>query len=178
MEKQQLIVLLKSDSKEAFTILYNQYWKRVYNFSRLYLSNIRDAEEVVQEVFIKVWEIRHSINEDQSFEGFLFIITRNFIFNQHRRQVNEEAYRRTVIDALDVYENPEQELEANDLKVYIDQLIDLLPPRRREIFILSRYQNLSYKEIASQLQIAEKTVEHQISEALRFLKNRVLFFFF
>ncbi len=178
MEKLQLIILLKSDSKEAFTMLYNQYWKRVYNFSRLYLSNPRDAEEVVQEVFIKLWEIRHSINEDQSFEGFLFIITRNFIFNQHRRQVNEEAYRRTVIEALDVYENPEQELEANDLKAYIDKLIDLLPPRRREIFILSRYQHLSYKEIASQLQIAEKTVEHQISEALRFLKNRVLFFFF
>ena len=178
MEKQHLILLLKNDDRDAFTELYNQYWKRVYNFCRLYLSNSQDAEEVVQEVFVKLWDLRHAINEDQSFDGFLFIITRNFIFNQHRRQVNEETYRKTVLDALNVYDNPEQELEANDLNAYIDQLINLMPPRRREIFVLSRYQNLSYKEIAAQLHIAEKTVEHQISEALRFLRSRVLFFFF
>ena len=90
MEDNELILLLKQNSKEAFTALYKKYWRQVYNFSRLYLTNQDTAEEVVQEVFIKVWEGRDFMREDDNFKGLMFVITRNLIFNQHRKNLNED----------------------------------------------------------------------------------------
>ena len=97
MEERELILLLKQGSKDAFTALYKQYWKQVYNFSRLYLTSADAAEEVVQEVFIKIWETREFLREDDHFKGLLFIITRNLIFNRHRKNVNEDFYKVTVL---------------------------------------------------------------------------------
>ena len=166
MEEWELILLLKQGSKDAFTALYKQYWKQVYNFSRLYLISADAAEEVVQEVFIKIWE-------DDHFKGLLFIITRNLIFNRHRKNVNEDFYKVTVLAALEEPYDVEEEIDAHNLQEYIDRLIDELPPRRREIFNLSRKEQKSYKEIAILLNISEKTVENQISEALKYLKKNI-----
>lgn len=173
MEDNELILLLKQNSKEAFTALYKKYWRQVYNFSRLYLTNQDTAEEVVQEVFIKVWEGRDFMREDDNFKGLMFIITRNLIFNQHRKNLNEDFYKMTVLAAMEDSYDIEEEIEAKNLSEYIDMLINELPPRRREIFNLSRKGNKSYKEIAELLNISEKTVENQISEALKYLRKNI-----
>ena len=165
MEDNELILLLKQNSKEAFTALYKKYWRQVYNFSRLYLTN--------QEVFIKVWEGRDFMREDDNFKGLMFIITRNLIFNQHRKNLNEDFYKMTVLAAMEDSYDIEEEIEAKNLSEYIDMLINELPPRRREIFNLSRKGNKSYKEIAELLNISEKTVENQISEALKYLRKNI-----
>ena len=170
MEKNELILLLKQSNQEAFTTLYKEHWKQVYNFSRLYLTSQTIAEEVVQEVFIKVWESRDFIREDENFKGLLFIITRN---------LNEDFYKMTVLAAMESSYDIEEEIEAKNLGEYIDRLIGELPPRRREIFNLSRKGNKTYKEIAELLDISEKTVENQIGEALKYLrKNMVMLSFF
>ena len=154
MEERELILLLKQGSKDAFTALYKQYWKQVYNFSRLYLTG------------------------DDHFKGLLFIITRNQIFNRHRKNVNEDFYKVTVLAALEEPYDVEEEIDAHNLQEYIDRLIDELPPRRREIFNLSRKEQKSYKEIALLLNISEKTVENQISEALKYLKKNITLLLF
>ncbi|WP_293717012.1 RNA polymerase sigma-70 factor [uncultured Parabacteroides sp.] len=174
MEENELILLLKQSSKEAFTTLYKKYWKQVYNFSRLYLTSQEVAEEVVQEVFIKVWESRDFVREEDNFKGLLFIITRNLIFNMHRKNVNEDFYKITVLSAMESSYDIEEEIEAKNLSEYIDMLIAELPPRRREIFNLSRKENKGYKEIAILLNISEKTVENQISEALKYLRKNIV----
>lgn len=173
MEERELILSLKQSSKRVFTALYKQYWKQVYNFSRLYLTSADAAEEVVQEVFIKIWETREFLREDDHFKGLLFIITRNLIFNRHRKNMNEDFYKVTVLAALEEPYDVEEEIDAHNLQEYIDRLIDELPPRRREIFNLSRKEQKSYKEIALLLNISEKTVENQISEALKYLKKNI-----
>lgn len=173
MEKDLLRQLKQSDHK-AFTLLYERYWRQVYNFCRLYLCNRSAAEEVVQEVFVKIWESRESIKEEENFKGLLFIITRNRIFNEHRKSVNEDFYKMTVLSAMEDSYNMEEEIEARSLSEYIDRLIEELPPRRREIFNLSRKEHKSYKEIAGLLRISEKTVENQIGEALKHLKKNLL----
>ena len=173
MEKDLLKQLKLSDHK-AFNSLYELYWRQVYNFCRLYLNNHTVAEEVVQEVFITLWESRSSINEEENFKGLLFIITRNRIFNHHRKSVNEDFYKMTVLSAMENSYNMEEEIEARNLSDYIDRLINELPPRRREIFNLSRKEHKSYKEIAGELGISEKTVENQISEALKYLKKNLM----
>ena len=116
MEDNELILLLKQNSKEAFTALYKKYWRQVYNFSRLYLTNQDTAEEVVQEVFIKVWEGRDFMREDDNFKGLMFIITRNLIFNQHRKNLNEDFYKMTVLAAMEDSYDIEEEIEAKKYK--------------------------------------------------------------
>lgn len=173
MEERELIRLLKEGDKEAFAILYKRYWEKVYSFCQLYLTGKEKAEDVVQEVFIKVWEARDFLQEDQPFKGFLFIVTRNLIFNQYRKNVNEEVYKMTVLAAMEESYTVEEEIDAGNLKEYIDLLIRDLPERRREIFNLSRKEHKSHKEIAELLHISEKTVENQIREALKYLKRNI-----
>lgn len=174
MEENELILLLKQSNQEAFTTLYKKYWKQVYNFSRLYLTSQSVAEEVVQEVFIKVWESRDFMREGDNFKGLLFIITRNLIFNMHRKNLNEDFYKMTVLSAMENSYDIEEEIDAKNLSEYIDLLIADLPPRRREIFNLSRKENKSYKEISQLLGVSEKTVENQIGEALKFLRKNIV----
>ena len=87
--------------------------------------------------------------------------------------MNEDFYKVTVLAALEEPYDVEEEIDAHNLQEYIDRLIDELPPRRREIFNLSRKEQKSYKEIAILLNISEKTVENQISEALKYLKKNI-----
>ncbi|EXY66705.1 sigma-70 family RNA polymerase sigma factor, partial [Bacteroides fragilis] len=121
--------------------------------------------EVVQEVFVKLWEARIFLKENESFKGFLFIITRNIIFNQFRKSFNENAYKTTVLSSAEVEYDIENEMDAADLQGYIKKLISELTPRQQEVFHLSREEHLSYKEIAIRLSISEKTVERHINEA-------------
>ena len=180
MTEKELIVSLKQGDEAAFTALYRMYWPKVHNFSRLYLSSIAEVEEVVQEVFVKLWEARIFLKEDESFKGFLFIITRNIIFNQFRKSFNENAYKTTVLSSAEVeydIERSRRRKERAHLQGYIKKLISELTPRQQEVFHLSREEHLSYKEIAIRLSISEKTVERHINEALKFLRKNIYLFF-
>lgn len=172
-EKELIIKLRDADDKDSFAFLYHLYWAKVYNFAQLYITSLVDVEEVVQEVFIKIWENRRSLNEEQNFEGYLFIVMRNFIFNRSRKNLNETFYQLSVVEAVDESFSVEEEMDATNLRVHIDSLISLLPPRQQEVFRLSRDEQLSYREIAETLQISERTVEHHISDALKFLKKNL-----
>ena len=167
MTEKELIILLKEGDEKAFTTLYRRYWSKVYNFSRLYLSSILEIEEVVQEVFVKVWESRSLLRE---------VITRNLVFNQFRRSFNENAYKLTVLSSIMPYYNLEEELTAADLQEFIEKMVKELPPRQQEVFNLSRNAHLTYKEISIRLNISEKTVERHINEALKFLKKNIMFY--
>ena len=176
MTEKELIILLKEGDEKAFTTLYRRYWSKVYNFSRLYLSSILEIEEVVQEVFVKVWESRSLLREDDNFKGFLFVITRNLVFNQFRRSFNENAYKLTVLSSIMPYYNLEEELTAADLQEFIEKMVKELPPRQQEVFNLSRNAHLTYKEISIRLNKNKKTVERHINEALKFLKKNIMFY--
>lgn len=177
MTERELIASLKLGDEVAFTALYKLYWAKVHNFSRLYLSSMDEVEEIVQEVFVKLWEARIFLKEDESFKGFLFIITRNLIFNQFRKSFNENAYKMTVLNSANIEYDIESEMNATDLQIYIKKLISDLTPRQQEVFRMSREAHLSYKEIAMRLSISEKTVERHINEALKFLRKNIYLFF-
>lgn len=177
-QEKELIIALKQGNEKAFNILYKQYWKQVYNFCRLYLTNTEEAEEVVQDVFVRLWQSRDFLRENDNFKGLLFIISRNLVFNQTRKSFNHDFYTLSLLEALENMpeENSydiEKELEAKDLSAYIDLLIAELPPQRQKIFHLSRKEHKNYKEIADLMHLSEKTVEHQVSEALKFLRKHI-----
>ena len=173
MIQKELIQKLKKGDDEDFSAMYKLYWEKVYNFSRLYLASSEDVAEIVQEVFIKLWETRHLIDEEQSFEGFLFIITRNQIFNYSRKRLNYSFLKMTVMQSIEKSYEEEDQLEIADLKKHLSVLISQLPERQQEIFRLSREQHMTYKQIAEQLSISEKTVEYHMTAALKYLRKNL-----
>ena len=180
MTEKELIVSLKQGDEAAFTALYRMYWPKVHNFSRLYLSSIAEVEEVVQEVFVKLWEARIFLKENESFKGFLFIITRNIIFNQFRKSFNENAYKTTVLSSAEVEYDIENEMDAADLQGYIKKLISELTPRQQEVFHLRKIMLIfaeNFRKRDIRLSISEKTVERHINEALKFLRKNIYLFF-
>lgn len=176
MDEKKTIALLKQGNHEAFSSIYTTYWSKVYNFSRLYMVSTDDAKEAVQSVFVKLWEKREFLDEEKSLEGLLFIMTRNFIFDQDKKHLNEELYRDSVLQAYNEdyikhHCDLEEQIAAKQLSKHIDLLIDSLPDRQKTAFILSRKKYLNYNEIALEMNISEKAVEKLITKALKYLKH-------
>ena len=168
------IVNLKSGNQEAFRNLFEEYGKRIFVFAKGYLKSNEEAEEVVQEVFIKVWNVRDSINTDLSFKSFLFKITYNYIRELFIRKNRANSYKHEILNfAVDFDNRTEERIDYHSLLELVEKLIDELPPRQREIIILKKKQGQPVKEIASLLNISPRTVEKHLSEALKHLKREL-----
>lgn len=169
-----LIDKVKEGDSKAFEELYYIYSERLYYFALRYLKTKEDAEGLVQDIFIKVWENRNGLKQGLSFNAYLFTIAKNTIFNQHRKKVNENTYKEYLRNYIDQYHNKtENDVVLADMKKRIDKSIESLPPQRKLIFQLSRNEGLSYKEIASRLNISEKTVEAHMRLTLKTLRAAV-----
>ena len=155
MDETEILTEVKAGNTIAFERLYDCYWLKVYNFAQLYIT---------------------SSDETKNFDGFLFIITRNIIFNYSRRHFYELNFKMTALRGLENSYDIEDELDAADLKSYIDKLIEQLPPQRRRIFKMSREQHLTNKEIAERCAVSEKAIERQITMALKFLRDNLPMF--
>ncbi|MCD7938335.1 MAG: RNA polymerase sigma-70 factor [Tannerellaceae bacterium] len=173
MTEKELISALKSDSEVAFTHLYDLYWPQVHHFASLYLKDKEEIKEVVQEVFIKLWELRYILREEDGLKGFLFILTRNHIFDHSHKTFNEDFYRITLLRVFTDPRNIEDEVASKDLMEHIEKLISSMPAQRQLVFNLSRKEYKTYREIADTLQISPKTVERHMHEALQYLRTRL-----
>ncbi len=173
-EKEEL-ELLKKGSSPSFECIYHRYSGKLYNFlMKVSKGDAYIAEELVQRTFIKVWETREYINPDKSFISYLCTIAKNMLLNEYEHQTVQYIYNEYVkVNTADVDISTEKEVDKNLLEEYIDKLADNLPPKRREIFILSRKEGLSNKKIAERLHITESTIETQLSKALAFMKSQM-----
>src|SRR5674476_30769 len=185
IENEALLVRnLSKGNLLAFNTLYKEYSGRLYRFALGYLKSEEEAEELVQEVFTKIWEKRSDLKKELSFKSFLFTIAFNIIRKHFRTKAYLSEYFKTRIsDDIDM--KTSQKITYDSLYQYITELVNQLPERRKEIFIKSRFEGLSINEIAEKLKISHKTVENQLTDALKFIRtnlNRenipvILFFF-
>lgn len=165
----QLVLNLSKGNLLAFNTLYYKYSPRLYYFALGYLKSSAEAEELVQEVFTIIWEKRKDLKEELSFKTFLFTIAFNIIRKHFRTRTYLSEYFKTVIvDDLDLQTS--QEVTYDSLYKYVTDLVNQLPERRKEIFIRSRFDGLSIKEISEIMHISHKTVENQLTDALKFLR--------
>ena len=173
-EKEEL-ELLRNASRQTFESLYHRYSGKLYNFlMRVSKGDTYIAEELVQRTFIKVWETREYINPEKSFISYLCTIAKNMLLNEYEHQTIQFIYEEFIkVQISDNDNTTEKEVDKNLLEEYIDHLTDQLPPKRREIFILSRKEGLSNKIIANRLNITESTIETQLSKALAFMKSQL-----
>ena len=159
----------------AFDAIYEKYSKRLYGFVIRYVKQEADAEEIVQEVFIKIWENRSKIDVYSSFESFLFTISYNSAISLLRKRVSEKKYLE-YLKSLQEDENIREstdEIQFKELNENIDFLLGKLTPRQKEIFKLSREEGLTHEEIAKKLGISVNTVKNHMVSSLHFLKSNI-----
>lgn len=168
----ELLILIREGDMIAFYNIYERYCKRLYGFVLRYIKNETDAEDIVQEVFIKVWESRNKIDVYSSFEAFLFTIAYNSTISLFRKRVCEKKYLE-YLKLLQHLENaPEltDEIQFKDLNKKVQILLNKLTARQKEIFLLSREEGLSHDEIAKKLNISINTVKKHMVNTLAFIK--------
>jgi len=154
--------------------IYSEYHTKIFRFSVAYLKNEEDAYDIVQESFIKLWENRLVLKKDTNFDAFLFTITKNSVLSLFRKRSTEEKYLNYLVQAAAPNtQGTEEQIDYTFLRERYLQLIEQLPPKRKEVFILSREKGLSNKEIALMKGIAEKTVEDHLSKSLFFFKRHL-----
>lgn len=175
MDKEsRYIYNLKRGDTPSFEYLYNLWSGKLYNFvMRISKGDSYLAEDIVQSVFIKVWESRHTLDPDKSFGAYLCTIAKNQLVNIYQHRMLEYLYEEKVKSTESAENTTEKEVDYHLLEEYIDSLIEQLPPARREIFILSRRSLLTNKEIAEKLNLSENTVESQLTKALSFLRDNI-----
>lgn len=169
-----LLERIQQDDKKALEILFKTYYSPLCRFAKTILKNSEQAEDVVQEVFLKIWDKRNSIDPNPSFKAYLYMAVRNHSLNLLK--INERKY--WLDDDLENYEilsnnEVQAQLEAKELSQKINEVIESLPEKCKLTFKLSRFENLSYKEIAEAMGLSVKTVENQMGKALALLRKEV-----
>jgi RNA polymerase sigma-70 factor (ECF subfamily) len=165
----QWLLKISKDDEEAFSQLLRVFWNKVYTQALTYLKSSFPAQELTQDVFLKIWMSRRKLPDIDNFSGYLFIITRNEIISLLRKKESELVQpNETLKEEIWI---PDQQLQYKQSYATILKGVELLPPARKNIFKMSRVEGLTYDEIAAQMNISRNGVKDHIVKALLFLRN-------
>jgi len=161
-------------NRKDFEALFNDHYSRLCAYAYNFLKEQEGSEEIAQEVFFKLWINRTDIKIESSMESYLYRSVRNACLNLIKHINVREKYKEHNQEEIEYSEQIDRDpMNASELELKIRASIDLLPEQRKKIFILSRYEQLKYKEIAEQLGLSVKTVENQMGKALQFLRKEL-----
>ncbi|MDO7849990.1 RNA polymerase sigma-70 factor [Hymenobacter convexus] len=160
---------LRLSDERAFDALFRHYSALVYRFAFSYLKSRPVAEEIVQECFIKIWEKREQVRDDQPLKSYLFTIAHHAVLNELRRDQHHLRLQGQV--AAGRPESVTNEAEYEEMENLYQAALEQLPPKQREVFVLSRQQGLTYPEIAEMQGLSVKTVEAHIARALKTMRS-------
>ncbi len=166
-----LVTRIRQNDKDAFKSLYNRYSKRIYFFSLKYLGNDIEVEELVQSVFINIWENRKSLDATSSVKSYIYKCAVNYIYNYLKKKTIHARFIESQIHKDETHSNHTyEEIFFHDLEKSINSVVGTLPSQQQKIFQLSRYEGLTDKEIAGKLNLSVRTVENQLYRALKKIK--------
>ncbi len=165
-----LLLQLKRGDENALDVIYRKYWEGLFFYSYHLLKDKHACEDVIQDLFVRLWENREQLDVRLSLKAYLYASCRYALY----KLIRKEQVREDIFDAI--YERLHTEtaygsLEHKELVQQINMIVNGLPPKCREVYELSRKENLSYKEIGERLGISVKTVENHINRALKELKQ-------
>lgn len=168
----EIVNELTLDNKGVYEYVFRSYYSQLCRFSMKYVREKEATEEIVQDIFLYLWEKRHSLNITQSLKAYLYTATRNRSLNYLKSNLNRVEIRGDLAeDDQPLYVPENDNPDPQELRQTITQAIDMLPPKCRTIFDLSKNAGLTYQEIAEELGISKKTVEAQMSIALKKLRE-------
>jgi RNA polymerase sigma-70 factor (ECF subfamily) len=167
----ELVVAIKQGSEPAFEELFNRYQSRVLSFALRLRLDRDSAEEVVQEIFIKLWSYRQSLNQEIPIGALLFKISRNQIINYFRSISRESLSRKQYLNSISTIQHGYDNSGDHDYLDLMDKAIDKLPSKRKAIFFMCKKKGMSYDEISKELGISKDTVRLQMIKSLKALRK-------
>lgn len=170
----ELLDFLKSEDKDAFAEIHNRYWEVMYIHALKMLGEEDDAKDVIQELFATLWIKGKDIVLKASLSGYLYVSVRNRIISIiHQKNIHRDYLNSLSIYAEETRNTTLEQISEKEILKVIEKGIQNLPRKMRNIFELSRYHNLTHKEIANQLDISDKTVKKQIGYAIKIIRLRL-----
>lgn len=173
-DQKKIIKELKAGDVDAFETIYYMYGKKLYKFALGLLKDHDIASEIVQKVFVNLWEKKDQLVTTFNFENYIFTITYNSIREYFRKKAIESRVKDYLLkNAPDVISHSDDALIYNELIEMANRFIEKMPARRKTVYKLSRQEGLKIKEIANTLNISTRTAENHLSKALKFLKEEL-----
>lgn len=172
--EEQLLKRLAAGDDIAFNTIYEQYQQSVFAFA-FYLTKSKElSEEVVQEVFVRVWEKKEQLPENLVILPYIKRMTQNLVLDLFRKAGREQALQQKLQDAMsNIFSHPAEQLQEKELRRIYRQSIDLLPPQKKIIYTLHRDHLLSYEQIAEKLGLSPNTVRNHMTQAIRSVRDHV-----
>jgi RNA polymerase sigma-70 factor (family 1) len=175
----ELLEMLKDDDEAfAFSELYNRYWDKLFGAAYKRVRSVETAEEIVQDLFTDIWSRRKKLDIKVELPVYLYSAVRYRVINHIHKKIVKASFEQNRPVLYPVVDNSTEEMViANDLQYCLAREAQLLPVKCREVYYLSRHEYQSNKSIAKQLSISEKTVENQLTKALKRLRTSLNSFF-
>ena len=171
---EELIQEIKAGNMLAFDALYKKYSRRLYKFGFSILKSREETENLIQDVFLNLWENRHKVEKDSSVKSYVFTIAYNSAISVIRKKVRESQFIEYLKSIQEVNgEAADVKIEYDELKNKLDNIIQTLPPRQKEVYMLHRVEGLKYSEIAKRLNISENTIENHMSRAIKTIREKI-----
>ena len=174
MEDSRLIELLREGDPLSFEILFQKYYVRFYNFVFNLTKNSQAAEDIIQNVFMKIWINRANLRPDQSIHNYIYVLSKREMLNHIRDRKAYVQVERLVMAEQPSEEVTDQSMALKELDERIRRFIADMPEQRRKVFLLSRYRGLTNKEIAEMMGLSVRTVDRHINLALTSLKKEFM----
>ena len=172
MDSNDILIGLKCRDEVALSALFDAYYEKLYLFAEKYIYDSDKAHDIVQDVFLKIWENAERLELTSSIQHYLFVSVRNGCLNYLKSLQIEDRNNRKYVEAYIESQNVDM-VDNEELLVRIRQVLDELPEKCREVFVLSKIEGLKNREIAERLNISEKTVERHMSIALSKLRDEL-----
>jgi RNA polymerase sigma-70 factor (ECF subfamily) len=176
VDEKELVTKLVQGNEQSFREIYDFYVRKVYRFVYSYVRERSEAEDITQNVFMRIWERRFLLDAEKSFAGLIFTISHRAVMDYFRRQSAKSLLDMQHTCDVDIPSSatPADWVYARQLESLYEKALQSLPAKRKEIFLLSRHNGLTNKQIAERLGISVKTVENQMTAALSSLKTSLL----
>jgi RNA polymerase sigma-70 factor (ECF subfamily) len=170
----EIVAAIRRGDEQAFEKTFRQYYPRLCNYAGSLLKDEEEGEEVVQTVFLTIWEKREDLEITLSLKSYLYRAVHNHCLNRFKHASVREVHREhTLYFSSDSHESVTEVIHANELQERIEKAVSNLPEQCQKAFRMSRFEELKYQEIADQLGISIKTVENQIGKALKILRTEL-----
>lgn len=173
-DERNILTLLEGGSEFAFVQIFDRYRPRIYKTARQFLKSPELAEEIVQEVFMKLWLRRATACEIEKLDAYLFTMARNLTLDTLRKQAYEAGEARRMAVGMDMIGNASDEpLLESQYTELLQEAVSLLPPQQQQVFRLAKVEGLSHEAIAAQLNISRLTVKTHMAKALQSIRNHL-----
>ncbi len=172
MNDRELVCRLINNDHEAFCELYAKYKDRLLFFALKFVKSYEYAEDIYQDAFTIIWQSRRFLDPEKTFSSYLYTIVKNRLLNILRDIENDQKLKSHILaNAIDYSDSTNQHVQINELNTILDKALKELTPRQRQIFEMSRNEQMTHKEIAEILNISVLTVQEHISIALKSIKH-------